>query len=431
MRTAARTTCRTTTTTTLATTAVLVALFAAAATDSSWAFLLVAPTTRDCCRSSNKRTMMILLNNSPDIDIKFGSSDQLGSGGVCWGADDDHDDDDDDNGNNSVNTKVLDDRRTRRERVAELLAESDVEFKELRKQNKWGKFANISSVNDIQTVLQNERTLLQAEQARLSELAAAAGVLYTVLEPREDGSDSKNGGSVWDETGTIQISGSVTSWFAEVDEDLENEWRALTTDQEEHGDAPYSPKNSIDLGDVQVEKRSGKIVAREALAGVRVGSAGGWMLEVFPGDFVVHRKYGIGRFERTCLRQKTRLTPQEKQAQEARRGEILTTELRKNKSGVAPAEIQAIRAKFGTEEDTDPISNPQTTVLEISYADVVVSDSTLLNNSLLSVASCSASIRSHVSIHTSGPRPRRSRVSTKSVPGRRFGREAKIVSSSR
>lgn len=94
-------------------------------------------------------------------------------------------------------------------------------------------------------------------------------------------------------------------------------------------------------------------------------------MEVFPGDFVVHRKYGIGRFERTCLRPKTKLTAEEIKARDERRGEILATELRKRKS-FTPEELQEIRSRFGTEEDLDPISNPQTTVLEIAYADAVV-----------------------------------------------------------
>lgn len=83
-------------------------------------------------------------------------------------------------------------------------------------------------------------------------------------------------------------------------------------------------------------------------------------------------KYGIGRFERTCLRPKTKLTEEERAAQAERRKEILTKELRAKSGGLTPEEIQKIRSKFGTEEDTDPISNPQATVLEIAYADAVV-----------------------------------------------------------
>ena len=32
---------------------------------------------------------------------------------------------------------------------------------------------------------------------------------------------------------------------------------------------------------------------------ITVGSAGGWTLEIIPGDYVVHKKYGIGRFTRS------------------------------------------------------------------------------------------------------------------------------------
>lgn len=87
----------------------------------------------------------------------------------------------------------------------------------------------------------------------------------------------------------------------------------------------------------------------------------------------LHSKFGIGRFEKTCLRPKTNLSQAEKDARDERRKDVLTRELRaKGRTGLTPAQIQKIRAKFGTEEDTDPISNPQTTVLEISYFDAVV-----------------------------------------------------------
>ena len=86
----------------------------------------------------------------------------------------------------------------------------------------------------------------------------------------------------------------------------------------------------------------------------------------------MHRKYGIGRFERTCLCSQNQIDARGTEAQAQRRKEILTNELRQKAGGLTPDEIQKIRAKFGTEEDTDPISNPQTTVLEIAYADAVV-----------------------------------------------------------
>lgn len=274
----------------------------------------------------------------------------------CWGADDDEYDDDDAlarNDDNHIDTRQSNDRKSRQARVAALMKEADDEFKQQRRMRKWGRFANVSNTEDLQRVLQQEREALDQEQRIKMELAMQQGVIYEVLEAKEDDN------SVWDDSGNVQISGGSKSWFSELDEDLENEWKTFVGSAEE-------------ATEVYTEGKSGKLVAREALAGVRVGSAGGWTLEVFPGDFIVHRKYGIGRFERTCLRPKTRLTAQEKEAQQQRRGEILTRELRKRKGGVTPDEIQEIRSKFGTDEDTDPVSNPQTTVLEISYADAVV-----------------------------------------------------------
>ena len=66
---------------------------------------------------------------------------------------------------------------------------------------------------------------------------------------------------------------------------------------------------------------NGKLTSREQLMGISVGSARGegWSLEVFPGGFVVHRKYGIGRYEQTVLKPKARLTEEEREAAEERR----------------------------------------------------------------------------------------------------------------
>lgn len=273
------------------------------------------------------------------MDVVFGSANHS-AGGVSWGADDDDDD-------------YFDPQQSHQDRVAELLQEADKDFKESRKKKKWGEFANITSADELQKVIRKERERVDAEHELKARLAARSGVEYSVLEVKESGS------GVYDDGGNVQITAGSKSWFADIDDELESEWQALTGDSEQ-------------ILDVQVDESSGKIVARDALAGVRVGSAGGWTLEVFPGDFVVHRKYGIGRFERTCLRPKSKLTPEEKKAQDVRRGEILSTELRKISGGVTPKVIQEIRSKFGTDEDTDPISNPKSTVLEISYADSVV-----------------------------------------------------------
>lgn len=182
-----------------------------------------------------------------------------------------------------------------------------------------------------------------------STLARQTGITLELLEPKDDKGayDEPDGGL------RVALGVGASNWFKEVDEELKQEW----TEMGARGT------------DTQVV--DGKIVSRDALKGVRVGSAGGWSLEVFPGDFVVHRKYGIGRFEKTCLRAKSKLTQQETEAQEQRRGQLLTEELRKITSATE-ADIQAIRLRFGTELDTDPISNPQSTVLEITYADGIV-----------------------------------------------------------
>jgi hypothetical protein len=239
-----------------------------------------------------------------DVDIIFGSANETG---VNWGDAENEDEA----------------RNQRAKEVNELLEKDNLEFKQARKLKKWGKFANITTKEELEPLLQQEKDAIDAENQRKLALAQAAGVDFEVLEPKEETVfEDEDGGRI-----EIQGGAGPKSWFADMDEDLSSEWAALT------GDA---------AADVKVEDASGQMVSRNAMAGIRVGSAGGWTLEVFPKDFVVHRKYGIGRFERTCLRPKTKLTAEEKKAKEDRRAEILTTELRKFTDGVTPDQIQAI-----------------------------------------------------------------------------------------
>ena len=87
-----------------------------------------------------------------------------------------------------------------------------------------------------------------------------------------------------------------------------------------------------------------------------------------------NRKYGIGRYEQTCLRPKNKLTKDEIAARDVRRRELLREKLAEQKADESAPQltVSEIAATFGTEADTDPISNPQTTVLEISYSDGIV-----------------------------------------------------------
>jgi len=293
-----------------------------------------------------------------DLDITFGSDESSGS---SWGDDGDED-------------RMMVEAKLRREQVDQMLEDEDRDFRDKRKAQKWGKFANVTKSEDLQPLLQQEKKAIEKDNQQKAALAASKGVAFEVLAPRED--DLSGPG----QNDRISVgSGLQTkSWFSNLDEDLKSEWEALTandaaaTDSENSDDGEKSDQDGSGADEVAVDDSTGKLVARDALAGVRVGSAGGWSLEVFPGDFVVHRKFGIGKFEKTCLRPKTKLSLEEREAQTQRRGEMLAEELRKRKTGVTPEEIQKIRAKFGTEEDLDPISNPQVTVLEISYADAVV-----------------------------------------------------------
>ena len=263
-------------------------------------------------------------------------------------------------------------RKKRDEIVQRALDEQDKEFKEERRRQVWGEFADAKTAEDIEKVKQDLKAKTDKENKLKALLAKKQGVDMEVLEAPES-----DGGFFDDDNGNIRItSGSGKNWFDNMDEDLKQEWAAMgdnsdTSNSGQSDDEESDEKEESSVTDDTVAV-GGKIKSRDALNGVRVGSAGGWALEVFPGDFVVHRKYGIGRFERTCTTPRLKLTREEIKARDARRKEIITQKLRETKGGVPQEMIQQIQASFGTEEDLDPISNPRVTVLEITYADGVV-----------------------------------------------------------
>jgi transcription-repair coupling factor len=159
----------------------------------------------------------------------------------------------------------------------------------------------------------------------------------------------------------------------------DNTTATSTTDSSSSSSSSSSSNNKDNNSNNDLEDKptiiNGELVLNESSLsnGIRVGSAGGWSLEVFPGDFVVHRKYGIGRYEQTIVKAKTKLSKEEKETQKIRRNDIVKEMLASRKqSNMTPEEIESIVQGFGTEDDKDPISNPMQTVLEVTYGDAVV-----------------------------------------------------------
>ncbi len=295
---------------------------------------------------------------------------------IAFGSDDDNLEDEDEE--DYYEKQEIEHRAKREEIVNKKLKEQDQEFKEERRRQVWGDFADAKTAEDIEKVKLALKEKIDKENEFKATLAKSQGVDLEVLEaPESDGSFFDTSSD------TVHMIRSGKSWFESLDEDLKQEWAAMGDDKvksdmesnddddddEEEEEEPDSLLSSATDDTAAVD---GKIVSRDTLKGVRVGSAGGWSLEIFPGDFVVHRKYGIGRFEKTCTTPRLKLTREEVKARDARRKEIITEKLREAKGGIPQEMIQQIQASFGTELDTDPISNPQVTVLEITYADGIV-----------------------------------------------------------
>jgi len=283
---------------------------------------------------------------------------------MTFGSDDDNPEEDEEDYYDEEENQYI---KKRDEVVQKALDEQDKEFREERRRKVWGDFADAKTAEDIEKVKQNLRAKIDKENKFKSQLAKDQGVDMEILEaPESDEGFSDNDSS------ELQIrTGSGKSWYDNMDEDLKLEWAAMGEAGGESDEEESDEKEETSVTDDTVAI-DGKIVSRDTLKGVRVGSAGGWTLEVFPGDFVVHRKYGIGRFEKTCTTPRLKLTREEVKARDARRKELITEKLREAKGGIPQEMIQKLQATFGTEDDTDPISNPQVTVLEITYTDGIV-----------------------------------------------------------
>mmetsp|Transcript_17358 Transcript_17358/g.32903 ORF Transcript_17358/g.32903 Transcript_17358/m.32903 type:complete len:1102 (-) Transcript_17358:23-3328(-) len=240
------------------------------------------------------------------------------------------------------------DRETfeRQKTIKKILDEDDAKWKAERRKKIMGKYADATTVEEVQKIQDEEERQIESENKRKALVAESSGVSLEILEkeyvPEEE--------SKFQPQNVKGRSSSGGSWFDDIDMDIEL----------------GANINGVNEGPRVV---NGKLISRENQQGIRVGSAGGWTLEVFPGDYVVHRKYGIGRFDKAVVKSKTKLTKEEKEAMALRRNEIVKNMVKEKQNTTA---IEAVVAEFGTEKDLDPISNPQLTVLEVSYSDATV-----------------------------------------------------------
>lgn len=268
-------------------------------------------------------------------------------------------------------------KKTRKEMIEDMVMKEELEEESL--MSKSSDDISGAQRRRKQQAEQNKKERL--EQQRTAELAEKLGVTITMLDaPEDDDFDEESE----DDASTKAVELNLPSyadqngkkWHKQVDKELE--YDSGEVDYEPSvvdgklivPEAPPQTQTTTTKKSIQLQKEPKK-------AGILVGSAGGWSLEVFPGDFVVHRKYGIGRYEKTTLKPKRKLSEEEIKAQSIRRQELVR-EFRKsfaneNKSEEEEERLLKEKVKtFGTEADLDPVSNPQIPVLEIAYSDSLV-----------------------------------------------------------
>jgi len=276
----------------------------------------------------------------------------------------------------------------RQEKIRAILAREDAKYKEERKRKKMGVYADATTMEDFKRKEEEERLRIQQgmisffyivdwnvrkkcmilkfhvkpiENEQKAKYASEVGVTLRLLEMGDRITDDSN-------FNPTRLKGSQpSSWFEELDSQLNSE---LEKDYlGKWDDSSPDEQQPMDDGPQLID---GVLVSKGERMGVSIGSAGKWSLEIFPGDFVVHRKYGIGRFERTVLKPKSKLTEAEVAAQTARRNQIIRNKMMDDEKSITSTELETIVSNFGTDDDLDPISNPRQTVLEVSYSDAVV-----------------------------------------------------------
>ena len=133
-----------------------------------------------------------------------------------------------------------------------------------------------------------------------------------------------------------------------------------------------APKEEVDedgfpviLPATRKESRGANEVVTASRQGTYVGSAAGWNLEVFPGDFVVHRKYGIGRFEGIVLKDK-KLNKDERSKESMIKQQIINKARQK---GASESQIKELLEKMKTKQF---VEREKITVLELSFADALL-----------------------------------------------------------
>ena len=262
-----------------------------------------------------------------------------------------------------MSTWEADDRRQNKERralIQQMLDEDEVIWQEEQRQRK---------LDEEQTRIDQ----LEESQRMMAELAQNVGVTFTTvpsangknqlkkLEPLSITTDINNASPISGSTNYRALTngeGAINGSYDKKNTYSSNEY------------IERSKKNVQKLENFKKKKEQERNIDDSSNGGTFVGSAGGWTLEIFPGDFVVHRKYGIGRYERTVVVDKIVELGTEEHYNQQRRREALVKAAKNAKWSAT--KIEKLVNAFGTSRDNDLVSRPRATMLELSYQDGLV-----------------------------------------------------------
>jgi len=135
------------------------------------AFVPAFTTQTSTIQTSSKTTKVYSQLPSPggraDIDIVFGSVEEHRERGLSKQSDDDDDEEDGNVKNDQYGLYEDDldedqrDRIERQEKIEKLLQQQESSLREERKQKQWGKFANVTSKEDLEAILKAEKEKIE------------------------------------------------------------------------------------------------------------------------------------------------------------------------------------------------------------------------------------------------------------------------------
>eukprot|EP00934_Nitzschia_sp_Nitz4_P003378 Nitzschia sp. Nitz4//scaffold86_size83305//57770//61093//NITZ4_005268-RA/size83305-exonerate_est2genome-gene-0.40-mRNA-1//1//CDS//3329559268//3368//frame0 len=240
--------------------------------------------------------------------------------------------------------------------VQKFLDIQDAEFKEERRKVRWGDFYLARNRADIFDIEKQQRQRIAAEHQQILDFATQRGITMQMIDPQITNEDLM--GKI------VEIKvypvAKFKPWYHAMDQDLEKEWEQIENPTSCDVET-LPPTNTVHL--------DGVVTSREALRGFRITRKGGSTLDLNPGDYVVHQKFGIGRFQGFAIVSGRKLSAAEQAMRQKEKWDELVSHHNTLLPGKTIAPLEPEKKTEESEEVVEPGSepSPKRLVMEIMY----------------------------------------------------------------